>query len=230
MSSIDYSQSRALLLAADIEQHFKSQEQWVLDFERNIQVARKNYDAENDEYDSRERYPDKRYLEERFVYWTTALNSFASQQQQLVDLSGSLHQKFSQLNWVLLDATTIAKLKFIHTGAGEEIENYHSEIRSRMSVMSQNLSKIQDLAKKALTEINWIRNHPHRRLQQTLARVTDGQYASSYLSITNDRISRNVSSLGTAVWGSQATAANPVPSFSANLPPASQQTADDDIL
>ncbi len=103
MSSIDYTQSNALLLALEVDRNFKSKEPWILEFERNIQTARTDYDRENDDYDRRDRYPEKGVLEDRFQYWATVIRTFSHDQQQLIDFSGHCNQKLAQLKWALLD-------------------------------------------------------------------------------------------------------------------------------
>ncbi len=205
MSSIDYSQSKALLLAQAIENEYKLKVDSIFDFERTIETTRTNYDAENDDYDRRERYPDKQFLEERYKHWGTVIENLSKQQQQLVDLSGKLNKKLVDLEWSILDPAIIPKIISIHANAGREIEACNQDLQLKYSALSQNLRKIQDLADKALYEINWIINHPHVRLRQTLSRVTNGQYAASFTSKTGDRVSRNLSSFGSSVWGSQST-------------------------
>lgn len=201
--SIDASNSRAILLATQLLERYSTEDVWLQDFEQEIDTARERYTQENDEIDQRGEYPTIDILEEKYAAWSERIESFKQKNIHVDTLASEINQELVRFRRSTIPADIFTTLRFINHEKTQELEEYYSHLRIKVSTLEQHYSRIQNLAIKALREIKWIESHPHRRLLQTIARVRGGQRNPSSISWAADKATRHVSSAYHSLVGAQ---------------------------
>jgi hypothetical protein len=172
-----------------------AKDQSMLEFERELLTSRETYDQKNKEIDNTLLYPPVNELKDTHNKWSKRLDQFTLKEKELTDLSSETENSLIQLRSVNFSSTTLANLRFLHPQAAKQIENSYNELTTKIALIDKQLTKIKQVAAKAIEEIAWIEQHPHKRLEQTIARILKGQRAPCLATQLTDKVLRNTTTL-----------------------------------
>lgn len=202
MINISAVKSPALALTTELFNKWKSEEEWISKFEEEISNARDVYDQLNHEIDAAASYPKLEEATAIYETWTQRITKLVEDENRLSRFASEITLQMTKLRSLSFSTEELGKISFLQKDAGAEIKAYHYQLTPQMADLEGRLERIKAISKKAFLEIPWIRKHPHARLAQTIERIKNGQHASSFLSITQDRLIRNTSNAYEAIVGS----------------------------
>lgn len=201
MIEISLDKSPALTLTAELFAKWKSEEDWIVQFEQSIDI-RQVYDQTNNNIDAAPKYPSLEEATGVYDQWKGKITKIALDQKKLSRLISEFSEQIVRLRSISFTPEELGKMRFLHKNAGEELLAYHSQLTAQVADLEGRLERIQAISQRALIEIAWIEKHPHRRLEQTIERIRGGQHAATTFSIAQDKLLRNVSSACGSIVGS----------------------------
>lgn len=157
------------------------------------------YDRENDEL-AMNPDPDIEKVQDQFNTWAGKIEIYREEAIELIKATSAIVPLMSPLEGNTLSSETIHKLRFLHRKASIEIEKNHEELLSKKAKLERDLKDAQVMAREILNKLRFIKQHPHCRRSQILARIAQGEKPGGTLSEFSDRFTRHAYAAGSEVY------------------------------